>query len=91
MKTITIKKDSYTDTSVRVSYYDASAVRKERRMKSPQELTELFRAGSPLTHQEAFEEVDVNYEPMVFCERLYESEAELDAQIAIKIEELRNT
>lgn len=85
MKTVTVTKDAYIDNSVRVNYFDPTATRKEKRIKSPQALA-LSISNNPSSPDDVFEEVDVMYENLLFCERLFwvESEAELETQIEIK-------
>lgn len=91
MKTVTLTKDAYIDNSVRVNYFDPTATRKETRRKPLNDLT-FSGSNESLNIEDIFEEVDVMYENLVFCERLFwtESEAELDVQIENKRLELEN-
>jgi hypothetical protein len=85
MKTVTITKDAYIDNSVRVNYFDKNATRKERRMKEVSSLGFSLSGELPKT-EDMFEEVEVTYENLLFCERLTWSkkEKELDKQIEAK-------
>lgn len=91
MKTVTVTKDAYIDNSVRVNYFDPMATRKENRMK-PLVALAFSLSGSPslsgvnIPQQDLFEEVDITYENLLFCERLKwdKEESELDEQIENK-------
>ena len=85
---ITTTKDAYLGQSVRVNYWDPSAKRIERRMR---DLSTIVMASGELPRTEdLFEEVEVTYENLLFCERLTwtAAEAELDARIEAKRVEL---
>jgi len=91
MKTVTITKDAYIDNSVRVNYFDKNAIRKERRIKQISSL--MFSLSGELPKPEdMFEEIEVTYENLLFCERLKwtNEEIELDEQIEAKRLELEN-
>jgi len=85
MKTVTITKDAYIDNSVRVNYFDKNATRKERRIK-PYETLTFSVSGEFPKPEDMFEEVEVVYDNLLFCERLTWSkkEKELDKQIEAK-------
>ena len=85
MKTITITKDAYIDNSVRINYFDKNATRKERRIKPYDTLTFSVSGEFPKP-EDMFEEVEVTYENLLFCERLKwdKDESELDEQIENK-------
>ena len=85
---ITTTKDAYIGQSVRVNYWDPAAKRIERRMRN---LSTLGLADGEFPRPEdLFEEIEVTYENLLFCERLAWSadEAELDARIEAKRAEL---
>ena len=85
---ITTTKDAYIGQSVRVNYWDPTAKRFERRMRN---LSTLVLADGEFPRPEdLFEEVEVTYENLLFCERLTwtADEAELDARIEAKRAEL---
>jgi hypothetical protein len=85
---ITTTKDAYIGQSVRVNYWDPAATRIERRMR---DLSTLVLADGEFPRPEdLFEEIEVTYENLLFCERLAWSadEAELDARIEAKRAEL---
>jgi hypothetical protein len=86
MKTVTITKDAYIDNSVRVNYFDKNATRKQVRIKEG-----LFLGDSP-DPEDTFEEVDVVYDNLLFCERLTwtNEEAELAPRIESKRTELES-
>ena len=86
---ITTTKDAYIGQSVRVNYWDPAAKRIERRMR---DLSTLVLADGEFPRPEdLFEEIEVTYENLLFCERLAWSadEAELDARIEAKRAELQ--
>jgi len=89
MKTVTITKDAYTDNSVRVNYLDKSATKKERKMKNISSFIFSLSGGLP-TPEDIFEEVEVTYENLLFCERLkwITEESEIDNLIENKKLEL---
>lgn len=82
MKTVIVTKDAYIDNSVRVNYFDPTAIKKEQRIKS-YEATEL---------EDMYEEADVIYNDLLFCERLNwdKKESELDERIENKRLEFEN-
>jgi hypothetical protein len=85
---ITTTKDAYIGQSFRVNYWDPAAKRIERRMR---DLSTIVLADGEFPRAEdLFEEVEVTYENLLFCERLAWSadEAELDARIEAKRAEL---
>lgn len=85
---ITTTKDAYIGQSVRVNYWDPAAKRIERRMR---DLSTLVLADGEFPRPEdLFEEVEVTYENLLFCERLAwtAAESELDARIEAKRAEL---
>jgi hypothetical protein len=91
MKTVTITKDAYIDNSVRVNYFDKNAIKKELRMKDISSL--VFSLSGELPKPEnMFEEVEVTYENLLFCERLKwtNEESELSEQIDNKRLDLQN-
>ena len=92
MKTITITKDAYIDNSVRVNYFDKNATRKERRIKPYDTLTFSVSGEFPKP-EDMFEEIEVTYENLLFCERLKwtNEESELDEQIENKRKEFENS
>jgi uncharacterized protein YggL (DUF469 family) len=85
MKTVTITKDAYIDNSVRINYFDKNATRKERRMKEFSSLGFSLSGEFPKP-EDMFEEVEVVYDNLLFCERLIwtNEESELDEQIENK-------
>jgi hypothetical protein len=91
MKTVTITKDAYIDNSVRVNYFDKNATRKERRMKEVSSFV-FSLSGELPKPEDMFEEVEVAYENLLFCERLKwtNEESELDEQIEAKRLEFEN-
>lgn len=91
MKTVTITKDAYIDNSVRVNYFDKNATRKERRIKDVSSLMFSLSGEFPKP-EDMFEEVEVVYDNLLFCERLKwtNEESELDEQIENKRLEFEN-
>jgi hypothetical protein len=89
--TITTTKDAYLGQSCRVNYWDPSAVRTERRMRNLSAIL-ADNPGELPTPEDMFEEVEVTYENLLFCERLHwtTDEAELDARIEAKRAELES-
>jgi hypothetical protein len=89
--TITTTKDAYLGQSCRVNYWDPVAVRTERRLR---DLSALLAAnpGEMPRPEDMFEEVEVTYENLLFCERLHwtTDKAELDARIEAKRAELES-
>jgi hypothetical protein len=85
MKTVTIIKDAYIDNSFRVSYFDKNATKKESRLRDISSLMFSLSGEFPKS-EEMYEEVEVTYEDLLFCERLkwVNEENELDEQIEAK-------
>lgn len=85
---ITTTKDAYLGQSVRVNYWHPAAKRIERRMRDLSTL--VLASGEFPRPEDLFEEVEVTYENLLFCERLTwtADEAELDARIEAKRAEL---
>jgi hypothetical protein len=86
----TTTKDAYIGQSVRVNYWDPAAKRIERRMR---DLSTLVLADGEFPRPEdLFEEIEVTYENLLFCERLHWTtyEAELDGRIEAKRAELES-
>lgn len=82
MKTVTVTKDAYIGKSVRVNYFDENAKRKEERLREDLSFTDK--------NEYVYEEVEVTYTELLFCERLEwtNDESELNAQIETKRLEL---
>lgn len=87
MKTITVIKDAYIDNTVRVNYFHKNAIKKENKIKMFDFSTFMTSPSSePPRLNELFEEVEVVYDNLLFCERLKwtNEESELDEQIENK-------
>lgn len=82
MKTVTVTKDAYIGNSVRVNYFDENAKRKEERLREDLSFTDKT--------EYVYEEVEVTYTELLFCERLewINEENELNPQIETKRLEL---
>ena len=89
--TITTTKDAYLGQSCRVNYWDTAAVRTERRMRNLSAIL-ADNLGEIPSLEDMFEEVEVTYENLLFCERLHwtTDKAELDARIEAKRSELES-
>lgn len=74
-----------------MNYWDTAAVRTERRLR---DLSAILAAnpGEIPSFEDMFEEVEITYENLLFCERLHwtTDEAELDARIEAKRAELES-
>jgi len=84
MKTVTVTKDAYIGNSVRVNYFDENAKRKEERLREDFSFTDTDK------NEYAYEEIEIIYTELLFCERLewVNDENELNPQIETKRLEL---